>query len=1044
MNKIKIIAEIANAHQGNPDLALELARKVAEHHVDAIKFQVYFAEEFLTTSHPRYEHFKNQAFTREQWFGIFSEVKKLGVEIYADIFGLDAYKVAVDNSLDGLKIHSSDLNNTKLLEALSTQKTKVFLACGGSTIMEIKYALEVLTRGNRLDEIVLLHGFQAYPTKIEESVLSRLKNLKELFGDTVSIGYSDHVSGEDKFATIIPIMAIPYEISYIEKHVTLDRATKGVDYYSSYEPYELGQFIQDVRLAEQAVGANPLRFSESEKHYRNTVKKSWTTTRHIRMGEKVSPEDIVMKRTPVFYAPPMYEEIVGNTLSKELQAEESISRAVLQNKVLAIVVARSDSSRLPGKAVKDINGIPSVAHLLERLKIAKERGYVDTIAFCTTILETDNQLVEIAKKYPVEIYRGAIEDVLSRMMLAVDDHQDHNIVLRITGDDILIDSGYLRKTVEYHLEKNAHYTDAKSLPSGTEVEVFDSYILKLIHELSKDSSGSEYLTNYITNNIDQFEIASLEVDSRHNKSYRLTLDTQEDYEVIKMLLEHMKRLGKEFDYTLDDIVDFFESNPEVLDINKPVNQKATPLTVNTEINWQHLTKAPLVTVYITNYNYGSYIKQAIDSVLKQRFRDFEVIIIDDGSTDNSKTIIEQYRNNPKITIVYQENKGLNVTNNIAIKLANGKYIMRLDADDYLNENALMILTQKLNSDESLALVFPDYYLVDQDGNIMAEEKRHDFEQVTMHDQPAHGACTMIRKDVLVELEGYSEEFTRQDGYEIWIKVIKNKKVANIDLPLFYYRQHDKSLTKDKEKLLNTRHEIIKKHTSDMDVAGKNHVAIVPIRDTDRNPLPLRNFGESTLIDVVLKMLEESENISQIIVSTPNEAIIAHLKEKEYDNVLLNLRPQELARINTRLEDTIQYVVEEYHLEATDTISVINYEYPLRKSFYVDKAINALYLFNADSVMSVVQENANFYLHEGNGLTPFSTNSVLRLEREFVYKETGGIHVVRTEYFLNQHRIISDKASHIIMDDKSSRAVISEEDFRYLEYLCSTGTGKCLR
>ena len=73
----------------------------------------------------------------------------------------------------------------------------------------------------------------------------------------------------------------------------------------------------------------------------------------------------------------------------------------------------------------------------------------------------------------------------------------------------------------------------------------------------------------------------------------------------------------------------------------------------------------LVTVYITNFNYGKFIKQAIESVLMQTEQSFELIIIDDGSTDNSKEIIEKYKDLKNIRIVYQKNKGLNVTNNIA-------------------------------------------------------------------------------------------------------------------------------------------------------------------------------------------------------------------------------------------------------------------------------------------------------------------------------------------------------------------------------------------
>ena len=84
--------------------------------------------------------------------------------------------------------------------------------------------------------------------------------------------------------------------------------------------------------------------------------------------------------------------------------------------------------------------------------------------------------------------------------------------------------------------------------------------------------------------------------------------------------------------------------------------------------------------------------------------------------------------------------------------------MRLDADDYLDSNALLVMSNLLEKNEDLGLVFPDYYMVDIKGDILSVEKRHDFdEEVTLLDQPAHGACTMIRKKNLQSLGGYDEQ-----------------------------------------------------------------------------------------------------------------------------------------------------------------------------------------------------------------------------------------------------------------------------------------------
>ncbi len=84
----------------------------------------------------------------------------------------------------------------------------------------------------------------------------------------------------------------------------------------------------------------------------------------------------------------------------------------------------------------------------------------------------------------------------------------------------------------------------------------------------------------------------------------------------------------------------------------------------------------LVSVYITNYNYGKYIEQAVKSMLQQSLQDFEIIIIDDGSTDHSPEIIRKFAEHPKIKTIFQQNRGLNVTNNIALRVARGKCTAR--------------------------------------------------------------------------------------------------------------------------------------------------------------------------------------------------------------------------------------------------------------------------------------------------------------------------------------------------------------------------------
>ena len=115
---------------------------------------------------------------------------------------------------------------------------------------------------------------------------------------------------------------------------------------------------------------------------------------------------------------------------------------------------------------------------------------------------------------------------------------------------------------------------------------------------------------------------------------------------------------------------------------------------------------PKVTIYITNYNYGRFITQAIDSCINQTFKNFEIIIIDDGSTDKSKKIINKYtRDYTFIRSQFNKNQGLIKSCNSALRSARGEYILRLDADDWLDKNALEIMVNKLEKNRNVEFIF---------------------------------------------------------------------------------------------------------------------------------------------------------------------------------------------------------------------------------------------------------------------------------------------------------------------------------------------------
>ncbi len=449
----------------------------------------------------------------------------------------------------------------------------------------------------------------------------------------------------------------------------------------------------------------------------------------------------------------------------------------------------------------------------------------------------------------------------------------------------------------------------------------------------------------------------------------------------------------------------------------------------------------LVTIYITNYNYGKYIRQSIESVLSQTEQDFELLIIDDGSVDNSREIIEEYRGNPKISIIYQKNKGLNITNNIAMRASHGKYLMRLDADDFLEPEAVEVMSAVLEQDDELGLVFPDYYYVDAGGEKIGEERRHNFEkEVSLYDQPAHGACTMIRLSFLKELGGYNESFTCQDGYDLWIKFIMHYKVNNVGRPLFSYRRHGNNLTTNEEKILSTRKKI-KELFVEQHLRTLPTLAVIPVRNTFIREVnwPLYQIDGKSVLERKVAECSRSKRIKSVVVSSSDREILSHCQEwnQRYENLHVIERPRTFAQTNESLTKTIEQAVSyaqdlSTSLEAVMSISL---EYPFVASDVMDDAINTLVLFDSDSVLSVRPDNRTYYQHTGHSLHPIlDQDKFTKLEREALYKGAGGIVASTLDNFFKHQRLASGKISHVVVDQKTAFGVFGELDLKIVNAL----------
>lgn len=441
---------------------------------------------------------------------------------------------------------------------------------------------------------------------------------------------------------------------------------------------------------------------------------------------------------------------------------------------------------------------------------------------------------------------------------------------------------------------------------------------------------------------------------------------------------------------------------------------------------------PKVTVYIPTYNYAHYIDGAVQSVLFQTMDNWELIVINDGSTDDTMSVLEKYRNNPKIRIIDQENKGLNVTNNIALRLSNSKYIMRLDADDYLDENALLVMSSVLDRKNDIGLVYPDYYHIDEHGEVIELIRRKKInEEDNILDLPAHGACTMFRRDLLIQIEGYAEEFSCQDGYELWLRFIKKHSPYNVNIPLFYYRQHSASLTKKTKKILETRRKI-KRNFVQRELNGKipKVLGVIPAvgKSVYLQGGPFDTLAGKPLLWYTLNEAEQSQSLDKIILSSEDDEVLEYASQ--FSRIQPLKREASWAKSTVKMQDFLAHILmrlkesEEYEPDAVCTLYITT---PLRRHYHVDKSIDTMAIFDVDSVISVQEELSHCYFHRKQGLQHINiAQGNVRLERQAVYKENSSIFLNKVDV-IKSGRLVGDKVGHIIMLPEESVKINSNYD-----------------
>lgn len=310
------IAEAGLNHNGDIKLAKKLVYEAHDCGADAIKFQTYKSENFLTTSSQYYNFFKNVELSIEEFGELNDYSKSVGITFFSSPFDIESADNLKKIGVPCFKIASSDLTNFPLIKHIAQMNIPMILSTGLANLKEVKEAVEICeSAGN--NNIALVHSVANYPTQPDEANLLAIKTLKNHFA--VPVGYSDNGESE-----LVDIVAVSMGADLIEKHFTLNKKLPGPDHNFSIDPKGLKKLILEIRLIEKIKGNGEKIPQPSEIKNIQAIRKSLTASIDIHKGDELTPENIAIKRPAIGIEPKHYEKIIGKKVKNDILKDSPI------------------------------------------------------------------------------------------------------------------------------------------------------------------------------------------------------------------------------------------------------------------------------------------------------------------------------------------------------------------------------------------------------------------------------------------------------------------------------------------------------------------------------------------------------------------------------------------------------------------------------------------------------------------------------------------------------------------------------------------------
>jgi N,N'-diacetyllegionaminate synthase len=326
-----VIGEVAQAHDGNLDLAHRFIDTIAEGGADAVKFQTHIAAaestpaeqwrvKFSSQDATRYDYWKRMQFTEPQWAELARHTRERGLEFLSSPFSEDAVDLLHRVGVPAWKVASGEVGNTPLLEHMAAKGLPFLISTGMSPMAEIDAAVSIARDAKR--PFAVLQCRSLYPCPSEETGLNVLSVFRERYG--CPVGLSDH-SGTIYAA----LAAVAQGADVLEVHVTMSRNDAGPDVTSSITPAELKQVVAGTRFIEQArakaVDKDVVAAAEDVQQMRRLFTKSIVAREPLAAGTTLSRADLAFKKPGHGVPPSRVGDVVGRRLRRAVDKDTVVT-----------------------------------------------------------------------------------------------------------------------------------------------------------------------------------------------------------------------------------------------------------------------------------------------------------------------------------------------------------------------------------------------------------------------------------------------------------------------------------------------------------------------------------------------------------------------------------------------------------------------------------------------------------------------------------------------------------------------------------------------